>query len=197
MPQQDDIFPASLSARRAISRRAYLLFAAGAAMLVCGGAGVSIAIAGGGATDTAMILGAVVGIVGLSGLIAGLVTLVRLQQPIRVEVSPYRLVWREGRKTATIDFSKVVRIELVKDQEARRGTFDLEYPVVRFIENDGEMMEFDVTFEDRGNIHSSRFDARGITAAVLPHLPQHVVIAPTVSEFVHTGEVDLDLLPGR
>lgn len=194
---QAEIFPASHAARRAISRRAYLLFAAGAALLACGGAGASIAIAGSGEPGPVVILAAVVGVFGLTGLIAGLVTLVRLQQPIRVEVSPYRLVWREGHKTAAVEFGKVVRVELVKDREERRGTFDIEYPVVRFIENDGEMMEFDVTFEDRGEIHAARFDARGITAAVLPHLPRHAVIAPAVSEFVHTGEVDLDLLPAR
>ncbi len=192
------IFTASARARRAISRSAYIRFGVGAALLIAGAAALSITLAASESPRTlVLILAAGVGCAGVAGLLAGMVTLAGLRQPIQVEVSPYRLVWREGSRTATLEYDEVVRVELVKGAQSMPGGYTLEVPVVRFIENDGEMMEFEVTFEDRGMVHHARFDARAITQAVLPHLPGHAVIAPAVTEFVQTGEVDLDLLPGR
>lgn len=197
MPR-DQVFTASPRARRAISRNAYIQFGVGAALLIAGAAAFSIMLASGRSPRTLLLALAIgVSCAGAAGLLAGMVTLAGLRQSIQVEVSPYRLVWREGRRTATLEYDEVVRVELVKGAESMPGGFTLEYPVVRFIENDGEMMEFEVTFEDRGMVHHARFDARAIAQATLPHLPPHAVIAPAVTEFVQTGEVDLDLLPGR
>jgi uncharacterized protein (DUF58 family) len=194
---QHQVFPAASSARREISRNAYLLFGAGAALLICGASGLGITFAGENVNALPLALAGGVLCAGLAGLLAGLTMLTRLKQHMQVEVTPYRLVWREGRRIATLEFDEVVRVEIVRDaRRTRRGTTYL-YPLVRFIENDGEVMEFEVTFEDRGHIHLSRFDARAIAAAVLPHLPPHVVISPTLHDFIQSGEVDIDLLPER
>jgi hypothetical protein len=134
---------------------------------------------------------------GLAGLIAGVITLGRVRQAIHVEVTPYRLVWREGPRSAVLEYDEVVRVDFVRDAKTVRGGAVLEYPVIRFVEEDGEAMEFEVTFEDRGFIHQALFDARGIASAVLPHLPQHVIVSPALDEFLQTGEVDIDLLPQR
>jgi hypothetical protein len=194
---QTEIFPASGSARRGISRTAYLFFGGGVGLLTCAAITIGVSFASGSPPNFIVIAASGVACAGIAGLVGGIVTLPRLRQAIQVEVDPYRLVWREGRRTATVEYDDVVRVELVKDHDQRRGGITVTYPVVRFIENDGEMMEFEVTFEDRGMIHQGRFDARAITAAVLPHLPAHAVVAPTVKDFVRTGEVDTDLLPER
>jgi hypothetical protein len=191
-----EIFPAAAPVRRSISRTAYLLFGIGAALMGCGATVFGVTIAVNRSTNWSIALSCGIACAGVAGLIAGIVTLARLRQAIQVEVSPYRLVWREGKRTATLEYKDVIRVDFVKAQEPR-GEYTLEYPIVRFIESDGEMMEFDVTFEDRGMIHKSRFDARAITAAVLRYLPPHVVITPTLDEFVQIGEVDLDLLANR
>ncbi|MBN1120356.1 MAG: hypothetical protein JXJ17_04710 [Anaerolineae bacterium] len=191
-----EIFPAAASARRSISRTAYLLFGIGAGLMGCGATVFGMTTAANRSTTWSVALSGGIACAGVAGLIAGIVTLARLRQAIQVEVTPHRMVWREGKRTATLEYKDVIRVDFVKGQETR-GEFTLEYPIVRFIESDGEMMEFDVTFEDRGMIHKSRFDARGITATVLRYLPPHVVITPTLDEFVQTGEVDLDLLANR
>lgn len=197
MSAPEQTFPASARARRAISRNAYLLFGAAALLLICGAvaAAVSLAAAQDNRTPVLVLAGGLL-CVGGAGLLGAIAMLTRLRQPIEVTVSPHRLVWREGSRTATTNFEDVVRVEMVKDREQRRDVV-LVFPVVRFIENDDEMVEFEVEFEDRGYIRHARFDARGITRAALPHLPQHAVVAPAVREFVQTGEVDLDLLPER
>ncbi len=198
MSRQAEIFAASARARREISRSAYIRFGIGAALVIIGAAVASVAFAASGAPRTPVLaLAGGLACAGLAGLLTGLVTLAALQQPIQVEVTPHRLVWREGRRIATLEYDEVVRVELVKAAKRERNGLLMEYPVVRFIENDGEMMEFEVTFEDRGMVHHARFDARAVTRAVLPYLPSHAVIAPAVTEFVQTGEVDIDLLPGR
>lgn len=198
MTQPEQVFTASASARRTISRNAYLLFGVGAALLICGAAASSVWFATG-RTKSGVILALAAGIgcAGAAGLLVGLVMLARLQQPMQVRVTPHRLIWQEGKRKATVDFADVVRVELVRDREQRRSGETVEFPIVRFIENDSEVVEFEVPFEDRGVVRRARFDARGITQAVLPHLPPHAVIAPTVKEFAQTGEVDLDLLPER
>lgn len=192
-----EIFPASASARRGISRRAYLFFGIGVGLLTCAATGIGASFASGSPPNFIVIAASGIACAGAAGLVGGVVTLARLRQSIQVEVDPYRLVWREGRRTATVEFEDVVRVELVKDRDQQRGDIVVTYPVVRFIENDGEMMEFEVTFEDRGMVHPGRFDARAITTAVLPHLPAHAVVAPAVEEFVRSGEVDTALLPDR
>ena len=105
--------------------------------------------------------------------------------------------WREGTRYATLEYEEVERVEMVKGAKKVQGGYILEYPVVRFIENDGEMMEFEVSFEDRGIAHHTRFDAREITRAVLPYLRKNAVISHAVDEFVQTGTVDIDSLPER
>ncbi|MGF1504821.1 MAG: hypothetical protein ACFB51_06745, partial [Anaerolineae bacterium] len=65
------------------------------------------------------------------------------------------------------------------------------------IEDDGEMMEFEVSFEDRGYRHQGRFDALAITREVLPNIKQRAVISTAVEEFVQTGTVDIDSLSHR
>ena len=194
---QLDVFPAASSARRSLSRTAYILFGIGAALLICGAvtAGTASATRNPGTFPYALAGG--VACAGLAGLTAGTATLSQLRQPIQVEVSPYRLVWREGKRTATLIYDEVVRVELVKGHKKLRDGSLMTFPVVRFIESDGEMMEFDVTFEDQGRLHRSRFDSRAITSTVLPYLPQHIVLAPTLDEFLRSGEVDIDLLPDQ
>jgi hypothetical protein len=191
-----EIFHAAAPVRRSISRTAYLLFAIGAGLMGCGATVFGMTTAANRSTSWSIAVSGGIACAGVAGLIAGIITLARLRQAIQVEVTPHRLIWREGKRTASLEYKDVIRVDFVKGQEPR-GEYTLEYPIVRFIESDGEMMEFDVTFEDRGMIHKSRFDARGITAAVLRYLPPHVVITPTLDEFVQTGEVDLDLLANR
>ena len=191
-----EIFPAAAPARRSISRTAYLLFGVGAGLMGCGATVFGVTVAASRSNTWSVALSGGIVCAGIAGLIAGIITLARLKQAIQVEVSPHRLIWREGQRVATLEYKDVIRVDFVKAQE-QHGEYTMEYPVVRFIESSGEMMEFDVTFEDRGMIHKSRFDARGITAAVLRYLPDHVVLTPTLDEFVRTGEVDLDILANR
>ncbi len=174
------------------------MFGAGMLLALCGGGAVATLFAASESPNTLLVgMAAAMACLGGAGLLAGLASLLRLRQPIQVEVTPHRLTWREGRRIATLEYDEVVRVELVKDVKTTRRGPALEYPVIRFIENDGEMMEFEISFEDRGMVHYGRFDARGITEATLPHLPAHAVVAPAVEEFVRTGEVDIDLLPAR
>jgi hypothetical protein len=193
--QQTQVFPASASAKRAISRTAYLLFVVGVGLLVC----VAIAFGVSAAQPEppppvfrTVVAG--VGCAGLAGLIVGVATLVRLRQPIQVEVTPYRLIWREGRRAATLEYDEVERVEMVRQHKKLRGNLEMDFPIVRFVEDDGEIMEFECSFEDRGLIHRSRFDTHAITSAVLPYLPETAIVDQAVSEFVQTGTVDVDRL---
>lgn len=195
---QQAIFRASARARRTLSRNVYLLFGAGMVLALCGGGAVATLFAASEAPNRILVgLAAALACLGGAGLLGGLASLTRLRQPIQVEVTPHRLTWREGRRIATLEYPEVERVELVKDHKTTRSGATLAFPVVRFIEDDGEMMEFEISFEDRGRVHHARFDARGITEATLPHLPSRAVIDPAVREFVRTGEVDIDLLPAR
>jgi hypothetical protein len=195
---QTEVFPASVDARRAISRRAYILFGVGVALLMCGASVIGISFASSGSPPSFLVgIAGAVSCAGVAGFIIGIVTLSRMRQLIQVEVSPHRIIWREGGKVATTEIGDIVRVELVKDYEQKRGGFTMAFPVIRFIETSGEMMEFEVTFEDRGFVHHSRFDARAIAREVMRYLPQHVVTSPTLGEFLRSGEVDIDLLPER
>jgi hypothetical protein len=193
--QQTQVFPAAASAKRAISRTAYLLFVVGVGLLVC----VAIAFGVSAAqpeppTIVFRTVVAGVGCAGLAGLLVGVATLVRLRQPIQVEVTPYRLIWREGKRTATLEYDEVERVEMVRQHKKVRGNLEMDFPIVRFVEDDGEMMEFECSFEDRGLIHRSRFDTHAITSSVLPYLPDTAIVDQAVSEFVQTGTVDIDRL---
>ncbi|GAB4475057.1 MAG: hypothetical protein Kow00124_15650 [Anaerolineae bacterium] len=192
------VFHATAAARREISRRAYLLFAGGAGALVCSAILIPLLLVSSeGALTPILAVPGALSCAGLGGLIGGIVMLTRIQQAIQVEVTPHRLIWREGRRIATLEYDEVERVELVRARKATPEGAVMSFPVVRFIENDGEMMEFEVTFDDRGMIHRSRFDARAIAAAVLPYLPAQAVIAPAVTEFIQSGEVDIEGLPER
>ncbi|HEC23822.1 MAG TPA: hypothetical protein ENI95_12990 [Chloroflexi bacterium] len=195
---QVQVFPASASVKRAVSRRAYGLFVGGLGLLVCGVSGTAALLAVS-ARPRPLLLALAGGVacVGTAGLIVGIVSLLNLRQPIQVEVTPHRLVWREGKRLATLEYDEVERVELVREEKRLPDGMLMYYPVVRFIENDGEMMEFEVSFEDRGMIHRGRFDARAIAAAVLPYLRQTAIITPAVDEFVRTGMVDIESLPER
>jgi hypothetical protein len=193
--QQTQVFPASARAKRAISRTAYLLFVVGVGLLVCVAIAFGVTVAQPEPPTTLFkTVVAGVGCAGLAGLLVGVVTLVRLRQPIQVEVTPHRLIWREGRRTATLEYGEVERVEMVRRHKKLRGNLEMDYPIVRFIEDDGEMMEFECSFEDRGLIHQSRFDTHAITSSVLPHLPDTAIVDQAVGEFVQTGTVDIDRL---
>lgn len=194
------VFPAAIGAKRKISRSAYLLFIAGVGLLGCSAVVLAITFADTERLAPSNILVATIiglGCVGLAGLAAGIATLIRLRLPIEVEVTPHRLIWREGKRLATLEYEEVERVDLVRGEKRMRGSTIVNFPVVRFIENDGEMMEFEISFEDRDYVYHSRFDARAITEAVLPYLQQQAVIAHEVDEFVHTGMIDIDHLPER
>jgi hypothetical protein len=193
--QQTQVFPASARAKRAISRAAYLFFVVGVGLLVCVAIAFGVSIAQP-EPPTAQFRTAVAGVgcAGLAGLLVGIATLVRLRQPIQVEVSPYRLIWREGRRTATLEYDEVERVEMVKGHKKLRGGFEMDYPIVRFVEDDDEVMEFECSFEDRGLIHQSRFDTQAITSIVLRYLPDTAIVDQAVGEFVQTGMVDIDRL---
>ncbi len=195
---QAQICPAAVTAKRAISRLAYLLFTFGVGLMLCG-AITGAATFASGSEPSPLSISLVVGSVCLGGigLVAGIITLARLRQPIQVEVDPYRLIWREGNRYATLEYEEVERVEMVKGAKKIQGGYILEYPIVRFIENDGEMIEFEASFEDRGMAHHTRFDTLSITRAVLPYLRKNVVIAHAVEEFVQSGMVDIDSLPER
>jgi hypothetical protein len=195
------IFPAAAHAKRAISRMAYTFFIAGLGLLACGLTAL-VALLGLKTTlltQTPAIVVVAGGLVcaGIAGLIAALGTFLRLRLPIQVEVTPYMLTWREGNRVATLNYEEIERVDLVRGQKILRDGRALSYPVVRFIEDDGEVMEFEVSFEDRDMLHHSRFDAQAITAAVTPYLQQRAVIPEAIREFVATGTVDIDSLPER
>ncbi len=199
MANQPEVFPAAFRAKRAISRRAYLQFGVGAAMMGVTGILIAIAFA---VTSTPnfplIVFGGAAFTVGLILLANAIINLSRLQQPIQVEVDQHRLIWREGSRSATLEFAEVERVVMVKDYKPVSEDFTLAYPVVRFIENDGEMMEFEVSFEDRGYTHHGRFDALSITRSVLRVLQgRNVDIAPPVQEYIRSGIVDIDALPER
>jgi hypothetical protein len=195
---QTQVFLAAADARLGISRTAYILFAVGVGLVACAATVLAVSFASGPAPPRLLITASVgLGCAGGVGLLAGLATLFRLRQHIRVEVTPHRLTWREGRRIATLEYEEVERVELVRGSKGMREGRVMFYPVVRFIEDDGEMMEFEVSFEDRGMFHHARFDARAITGAVIPHLRQRALVAQAVEEFVRTGTVDIDRLPER
>jgi hypothetical protein len=91
----------------------------------------------------------------------------------------------------------VERVEMVRGRRRRRSAPSLEYPIIRFIEDDGEMLELEIVTED-GTVPPSRhFDVRAITQAVLLYLRGYAEITPDVDDFVEHGLVDLDALPKR
>ena len=194
---QAEVFQAGLLARREIIGRARRLFIGGVGLMAIGAivAAVTLASEPEIVPPTTYIGGAAV-CAGFAGLMMGISTLFQLRQPRHVEVTDHRLIWREGPKVATMEFDEVERVELVRDTKRVSGMM-MEFPVVRFIENDDEIVEFEVTFEDRGMLLQARFDAQGITEAILPHIRNHAVISPDVDEFVKTGMVDLDALHDR
>jgi len=200
LSRQPEVFPAAFRAKRNISRRAYTLFGLGAFLMALGGIILAIAFAFASQPNPVLVIFAILSLVaGLASLIVAALNLASLQQSIQVEVDPHRLIWREGKRTATLEFAEVERVIMVKDYRKFSEDFTMTYPVVRFIENDGEMMEFEVAFEDRGYTHPSRFDTRGITQSVLRHLRSRskIDISPAVDEFVRAGVIDVDQLPDR
>ncbi|NDJ53520.1 MAG: hypothetical protein GYB68_10600 [Chloroflexi bacterium] len=192
------VFKANPQARRAISRSAYLMFSIGIVLMACSGASaaVSFAIADS-PSPIFLILAILVALGGLGTLIVGIITLARVRERIQVEVTPHRLVWREGNRIATLEFDEVERIDVVKDEKRVQSGMTMVYPVVRFVENDGEMMEFEISFEDRGMVHHSRFDTQAITRSVLPYVRHQARVAPAVEDFVNSGQIDIDGLPER
>lgn len=194
---QGEVFQAGNTARREIIGRARRLFIGGVGLMAIGAivAAVTLASEPQVVPPTTYIGGAAV-CAGFAGLMMGISTLFRLRQPRHVEVTDHRLIWREGPKVATMEFDEIERVELVRDSKRVAG-MDMEFPVVRFIETDDEIVEFEITFEDRGMIHQARFDARSITEAVLPYIRNHAVISHDVDEFVNTGMVDLEALHNR
>lgn len=192
------IFPAGPQAKRSIARRAYLYFGTGAALIACGSSALIAITASASAPPPVLLtLAAGIGVLGGIGLVAGIVTLARLQMPIQVEVTPHRLIWREGNRFASLEFDEVVRVEMLRQGVSMSTGIVVYYPIVRFIEGDGEMMEFEVSFDDRGYRHLARFNTQGLTGAVLPYLGDSTVIAPSVVEFVRSGLVDIETLPDR
>ncbi len=198
MSSQAQVFHAASGARRLIARRAYVAFAAGAFGLMISAIVFGVLFASGATLNPTLagVAGAL-GCAGMGGLILGMVTLTQVQGRIQVEVTPYRLTWQEGQRAAVLDFERVQRVDLVKGCKTHRSGEVGCYPVVRFVEENGDMMEFEVSFDDRGLIHHARFDALGITRAVLPHLHHHVLVSGAVTDFVSTGEVDIAGLPTR
>lgn len=195
---QTQVFHATANVRLSISRTAYLSFAIGASILVCAATMIALSFTGEDAPRSGL-LTVSIGLIcaGAAGLLGGLVTLFRLRQSIQVEVSPHRMIWREGRKVAVMEYNELERADLVKVNKRVRGGHQMAYPIVRFIENDGEVIEFDVSFEDRGLVHRSRFDALAIAHAVLHYVGNQVLVAPALDEFIQTGLVDIDSLPER
>lgn len=197
MPQHQ-VFTAAAGARRSISRIAYLIFATGAGLLACGGGVLAVTLASGSSPpQTPVAIGAGLACAGTAGLLIGAAQLFRLRQPIQVEVTPHQLIWREGRKTATLEFEDVERVDLVRAVKRVGRDRSMAYPIVRFIERSNEMIEFEVSFEERGMVHHSRFDAYAITQAAVPHVRSHALIAQSVEDFLQSGTVDIDSLPER
>lgn len=192
------VFPAGPEARQQITRRAYRFFVGGAGLLIMGVIALAVSVASQRALPTYLLAAfTAIACAGTAGLSLAVMTLFRVRQKIQVEVTPYRLIWREGPRIATLEYDEVERVELVRDQERRPSGTLVHFPVIRFIENDGEMVEFEISFDDEGVIRHGRFDAHAITEAVLPHVRGHAVITSTVDDFVKTGEVDIDGLPER
>lgn len=195
---QTNVFPAAPEARRNITRLAYRLFTIGTGLLAIGVIAIAVSLAATAAPSTATIAAyGGIACTGGIGLIVALTVLLRVRQPIQVEVTPDRLIWREGPRIATLEYDEVERIELVRDRKRHRDGSMIQFPVVRFIENDGEMMEFEISFDDHGKVHYGRFDAHAITQAVLPYLRNQAMVSPMVDEFVSTGMVDIDGLSER
>jgi hypothetical protein len=198
MSSKTQVIPAEPEVKRHITRQAYRFFIAGAGLLLMGAIALAVSIYTN-TTPPASLTAIFTGIacLGSAGLVLGVMTLFRLRQRVQVEVTPLQLIWREGQRLATLEFDEVERVELVRDRLRRPSGRLVDFPVVRFVENDGEMMEFEVSFDDNGVIHNSRFDAHEITQAVLPHVRDHAAVTPAVDEFVKTGYIDVDKLPKR
>ncbi len=198
MSQAKTIIPAGPEVRRSITRLAYRIFTIGTGVLVIGAIGVAVSLATSQRPSTGLIV-AFTGLacVGSAILMAAVSVFLRVRQPIRVEITPDRLIWREGPRIATLEYDEVERVEMVRGHRRTREGFVVQFPVVRFIENDGEMMEFEVSFDDHGRVYYGRFDAQAILEAVLPYLRQQAVIAPAVDEYLTTGMVDIDGLAER
>jgi hypothetical protein len=198
MAKKSEFFSAEPVVKHQITRWAYRLFIGGAGLLLIGAIALTISVVADAALPTnLLIIFTAIGIAGAICLGVGVLTLFRRWQKIEVEVSPERLYWREGPKIATLEFDEVERVVLLRDKIRRPSGKQVEFPVVRFIENDGEMMEFEISFDDNGIVHHSRFDAHQITKAVLKHIRKSATISPEVEAFVKTGYVDIDNLPKR
>jgi hypothetical protein len=196
--KKSETIPAEPVVKQTITRWAYRLFIAGVGLLLIGALALTISVAVSPSTPVSLvIIFTTIAVAGAICLGVGVLTLFRRMQKIEVEVTPERLYWREGQKLATLEFNEVERVELRKDKIRRPSGKVIEFPVVRFIENDDEMMEFEISFDDNGVIHHSRFDAHRITKAVLKYVKKTADITPEVQEFVKTGYVDIDALPKR
>jgi hypothetical protein len=196
--QKPQVFPAGPEAKTSITRLAYRYFVGGAGLLIMGVIALAVSIASQMTLPVYLVgLFSAISCAGAAGLVIAVMTLFRLRQPVQVEVTPYRLTWREGPRVATLEYNEVERVDLVRDKIPARGGGEINFPVVRFIEDDGEMMEFEVSFDDEGTIRHGRFDAHAITQAVLPYVKDHAVISAAVDEFVRTGFVDIDGLAQR
>ncbi len=195
--RQAQVFPAGPTARQEISRGAYRYFVGGAGLMVIGAIMLAVTLATSQSGSIFRAVSVALLCVGGVGLFMAINTLLQVRQRYQVEVTPERLIWREGPRIATLEYDEVERVDLVRGQRRHESGGVVEYPVVRFIEDDGEMMEFEVSFEDRGMVHHARFDARAIAEAVLPYIRSHAVVASAIDELLRTGEVDIDALPER
>ncbi len=192
------IFPANPQASYAIRRVAQRFLLLGGVFLAVGLAALILIVKFQIRPPLAVIAGfALLASLGAAGLLIGIRTLIRSRQPIAIEVQEHRLVWQEGTRITTLEYHEVERVEMVRGRRRRRNASSLEFPIIRFIENDGEMLELEVVYEDANTPPSRHFDVYGITQAVLPYLQGYAEITPDVEDFVEHGMVDLDTLPKR
>jgi len=192
------IFPASPQAGYAVRRLARQFLVAGGLLLVLGIAGLLVIVRVQ-IRPPLMILAVLASLasLGAAGLLIGVRTLIRSRQPIAIEVQEHRLLWQDGTRTTTLEYHEVERVEMVRGRRRRRNAPSLDYPIIRFIEEDDEMLELEVVTEDANVPPSRQFDVHGITQAVLPYLRGYAEITPDVDDFVEHGLIDLDALPKR
>ena len=192
------VFPAGPQASDAIRRLAIRFLTVGGALLLIGIAGLLLIVRLQVRLPIPLIATlASLASLGAAGLLIGIRTWIRSRQPIVIEVQEHRLLWQEGTRVATLEYHEVERVEMVRGRRRRRGAPASEFPIIRFIEEDGEMLEMEVVTEDSNTPPSRHFDVHGITQAVLPYLRGYAEITPDVDDFVEHGLVDLDALPGR
>jgi hypothetical protein len=192
------VFPAGPQASDAIRRLAIRFLAAGVTLLMVGIAGLLLMVRLQIRPPVSVIaVLASLTSLGAAGLLIGVRTWIRSRKPIVIEVQEHRLLWQEGARIATLEYHEVERVEMVRGRRRRRGAPASEFPIIRFIEDDGEMLEMEVVTEDSNTPPSRHFDVHGITQAVLPYLRGYAEITPDVDDFVEHGLVDLDALPRR